>query len=248
MSIGFHVALFLAGLFAASYSTLIGGGTLVTVPVMIYFGIPPQISVATNRVGVLGLSIAGWTAFHRQGLIHYKLAAVVALACGAGSLAGAHILVNIPADVLKKIIGGVGLALAAVALVQSDAGLVEVAKPRRGKIWLIGVPLAFALGMYGSIYGAGLGTALTYMLILMFGQTFLQSAGTRKLALCLQALVASVYFYFHGLIHLPAAANLLVSMSIGSYLGVHYGARLGNRVLKYLFLGLAAVMAAGLLI
>ncbi len=151
------------------------------------------------------------------------------------------VFLNLSDVVLQRIIGAVGLGLLFFTALQKDAGIQSpgFCHPRR---WIAGIPAAFILGAYGSIYGAGLGTFLTYLLVFVFGQTFLESAGTRKFALGLQSLVASALYWRAGLIDWPSAANLFISMGIGSYIGARYGTKLGNLWIRRLFLTVAAVL------
>ena len=54
-----YVFLFLVGLFSSSFGTLAGGGGLLTIPVLMLLGLPPDMAIATNRFSVNGLIIAG---------------------------------------------------------------------------------------------------------------------------------------------------------------------------------------------
>ena len=242
-----HLILFVTGLTAASFSTLIGGGTLLTVPVLILLQVPAHTAVATNRIGVFGLAITGWVAFQQQGLIRHSLSWALGLACGVGAIFGTMILLSISEAALKGFIAAVSVLLLIFTALQKEIGV--AAPPKRGAVrWAVGLPLAVVLGAYGSVYGAGLGTFLTYLLVILFGQTFLQSAGTRKVAIGMQAIVSSILYYRANLIHWPSAANLFVSMGIGSYRGARYGTRLGNVWIRRAFMTLAAVLSLKILL
>lgn len=246
MSPAEHLVLFITGMLAASFSTLIGGGTLLTVPVLIHLGIPPHTAVATNRIGVFGLSITGWVAFQQQRLIRHGIAWALGLASGIGAIAGTMILISISETHLKAFIGVMSVALLLFTAVKKEIGVASAGV--KGNLrWIAGIPLAGLLGAYGSVYGAGLGTFLTYLLVILFGQTFLESAGTRKVAIGMQAIVSSILYYRAGLIDWPTAVNLFISMGIGSYLGARYGTALGNIWIRRAFLTLAAALSLKLL-
>lgn len=236
----------MTGITAASFSTLIGGGTILVVPVLIHLGLPAHTAVATNRVGVFGLAVTGWVGFQQQRLIRHPIAWGLGLACGAGAIAGTYVLMAISESTLRNIIAAVSLGLLLFTAFQPSLG-VSSARPPSPLRWWAGLPAAAFLGAYGSVYGAGLGTFLTYLLVLLFGQTFLESAGTRKVSIGLQALLSSILYYRAGLIHGAAAANLFVGMGIGSYLGARYGTKLGNQAIRYAFLLLAAYFCLKLL-
>lgn len=210
-------------------------------------GLPAHVAVATNRIGVFGLSLTGWVAFQQQGLIRHRIAWMLGVACGAGSILGTMVLLSISETALRGFIAAMSIALLMFTAFKKEIGIAAAPKPR-GVRWGLGIPLAVLLGAYGSVYGAGLGTFLTYLLVILFGHTFLESAGTRKVAIGMQAIVASILYHRAGLIEWPAAVNLFIGMGIGSYFGARYGSALGNVWIRRAFLILAAALSLKMLV
>ena len=211
-------------------------------------GLPAHTAVATNRVGVFGLAATGWVPFQKQKLIRHNIAWVLGIACGFGAVIGTKIFLSISETTLRQIIGVVSVGLLLFTALKKEIGVASAAREGAGAMqWVLGIFLAVGLGAYGSIYGAGFGTFFTYVLIYLFGQTFLESAGTRKAAEGIQALVSSYLYYRENLIAWPEAVNLFVGMGIGSYLGALYGANIGNLWIRRAFLALAAVLSVKIL-
>ena len=198
--------------------------------------------MASNRVGVFGLSITGWMAFQQQRLIRHKIAWGLGLACGLGAIFGTMVFLTISESTLRRIIAVVSVFLLVFTAFKKDFGVAAVTQKDHPFRWTAGFPIAFLLGAYGSLYGAGLGTFLTYLLVILFGLTFLESAGTRKVAIGMQAVVSSILYFRAGLIHWPAALNLFAGMGLGSYVGALYGSKLGNVWIRRSFLALAAIL------
>ena len=61
--------LFLAGLVAGTLNVIAGGGSMLTLPVMIFLGLPPAVANGTNRVAILVQNIGATSSFRRRGLI-----------------------------------------------------------------------------------------------------------------------------------------------------------------------------------
>ena len=104
--------LFLAGLAAGIVNSIAGGGSLFTLPLLIFLGLPPTIANATNRIAVLSGGIGASETFRRSGLISVawlKLAAPPAL-IGAVIGTGAALMVG---DLAFQRILSVVLVLAA---------------------------------------------------------------------------------------------------------------------------------------
>jgi len=65
---------FVVGIIGGSYGTLVGGTSIITIPVLIFLGLPPHTAIGTDRLGIAGLTITGWYKFHEKGLINYPIA------------------------------------------------------------------------------------------------------------------------------------------------------------------------------
>ena len=83
------------GVITGFIGTNTGGSVFLTVPVMIWLGIPPQSSIATARLASVGTMFAGLRHFHNSGKVDYRLAAPAAALGLAGALIGASLLVQI---------------------------------------------------------------------------------------------------------------------------------------------------------
>ena len=114
--------------------------------------------------------------------------------------------------------------------------------------YLIGIAFSFFLGIYAGFYGAGTGTFVSYILILLFGQTFLESAATRNTVTLPPSLLATIIFALAGVIIYSLGIALFVGYFIGSYIGAHYSDKIGNVWVKRLFFGIVLIMAIKLII
>ena len=87
--------LFLVGLIAGTLNVIAGGGSLLSLPVMIFLGLPPTVANGTNRVAILIQNIGASWSFHRHGLVsrEWLLLAVPPALLGAvlGTVAAVHI-------------------------------------------------------------------------------------------------------------------------------------------------------------
>jgi uncharacterized membrane protein YfcA len=239
--------IFAVGLIGGSFGTLVGGGSLLTIPTLIFLGLPPRIAVATNRLGVTGGSVSGLYEFHRKRFINYRIGFVVGIPALAGSVLGANIVLQTDEVLLGKIIGVVTILILIFVMAKPEIGLKRAKRLISKNEYLIGGVIGFLLGIYGGFYGAGSGTFFSYLLIMFFGQTFLESAGTRKIALLLMSFTASIVFAINGAIVYYLAVSLFIGMFIGSYLGAHYSDRIGNVWIKRLFFVIVLVMGIRLL-
>jgi uncharacterized membrane protein YfcA len=153
--------LLVAGLVAGFVNTLAGGGSLLTIPLLMLLGLPAQHANATNRIGVFLHSLAGGEAFHRHGLLDRHAAATLLPPALAGALAGALAASQLPATIFEPVLLA-GLALIALTLVWKP----RILAPTQGAATL-GIrerPFAafalFGAGFWGGFLQAGVGIFL----------------------------------------------------------------------------------------
>jgi uncharacterized protein len=247
MDIAPLVIIFLAGLFSAVFGTLVGGSSLITIPLLILLGLPPHSAIGTDRTGVTAIGLAGLYQFHKKGLIRYGIAFILGIPCLVGSFIGANLALQVSPAVMKKTIAVMTLALLALLMAKSNSGIEKASRPLTTRVVVTGTLLSLVVGIYGGFYGAGAGTFLSYILILVFGQTFLESAATLKIASILMTLTAAITFAAHGAVHYPLAVSLFLGSFIGSTAGAYYSDRIGNVWIKRIFIGVVIIMVIKLL-
>jgi uncharacterized protein len=240
--------IFFAALGSSIFGTLVGGSSLITIPVLIFLGLPPHSAIATDRMGITGIGIAGLYKFHQKGLVRYRIGFVTGIPILLGAFLGATLVMQISPAALKKIIAAITLSLLVLVAVKPKVGIENAPRFLRAKDYLTGIVLSLLVGVYGGFYGASAGTFLAYILILVFGQTFLESAGTLKIGSLALSATATLTFAYHGVIHYPLAIAMFLGCAIGSFAGAHYSDQIGNVWIKRLFIGVVFIMVIKLLI
>jgi uncharacterized membrane protein YfcA len=240
--------IFFTGLGSSFFGTLVGGSSLITIPVLILLGLSPHSAIATDRMGVTGIGIAGLYKFHQKGLVRYRIGFVTGIPILVGSFIGATLVLRISPSTLKNIIAVITVSVLALLVLQPKLGIEKVQRPLRTRDFLVGMFLSLLVGIYGGFYGAGAATFVVYILIFVFGQTFLESAGTLKVGSIAMTATATLTFAYHGVIHYPLAIAMFMGSFIGSFTGAHYSDRIGNVWLKRLFIGVVLIVVIRLLI
>jgi uncharacterized protein len=240
--------IFFVGLGSSFIGTLVGGSSLITIPVLILLGLSPHSAIATDRMGVTGIGIAGLYKFHQKGLVNYRIGLITGIPILVGAFIGANLVLQISPLTLKKIIAVITVSVLALIVLQPKLGIEKTQRPLRTRDFGVGIFLSLLVGIYGGFYGAGAATFVVYILIFVFGQTFLESAGTLKIGSIAMTATATLTFAYHGVIHYPLAIAMFMGSFIGSFTGAHYSDRIGNVWLKRLFIGIVLIVAIKLLI
>lgn len=228
------------GFLAGVINTLAGGGSMLTVPLLVLMGLPGTLANGTNRVGILIQSgVASW-GFWAQGVDELRGSVPVIVPVTAGAVLGAAYASQLPDAAFERAFGVVMLLL----LVPTVRGVTGAANPSRSPApaWLRAL-LFFGIGVYGGVFQAGVGLFL--VAALSFGGVDLVRANAIKVLvnLCFTLLAVPI-FVLAGQVAWPEALTLGVGFAAGGALGSRLAVRGGERLIRPV-LGLAIAALAG---
>lgn len=228
----------------ASFFGVIGGGaTLIDVPLYLLFGFPPVQTIASRKIGSIGGKFT--VAWRLREHIDWRIGAIGAILFSAGSYIGAHILLNLPEDIITKMAAIICLALIPI-IIFKDIGIErkKYSKKRQG----IGYSLLAMTGVYSGGYSPGVGVFNAQIMLQSLGLTFKETIATRMFIACIGYFVPAIIFIFAGVVDWLMVILMLLSTTLGGYLATHIGIKKGDKTLKKIFIASVFVMALLLLI
>ena len=101
-----YLAVIAAGLFAGFVNTLAGSGSLITLPLLMFLGLPANIANGTNRIGVFVQSMVSSISFRKQKLYTAQEGLWMSVPAIAGALLGSLMAVRINERIMELLIGG----------------------------------------------------------------------------------------------------------------------------------------------
>ncbi len=237
-----------AAFIASIFGIVVGGHSFITVPLMIFSGLPPAAAIATNRFATLFLGVLGLRNYYRYGKLDMSFALPFAVSAVLGSIFGSLYVLSADQLLVKRVISIVMLGLVVMVLVRPNIG-VEGKEVRRGVKWmLVGLPISFVLGLYWGFFGGGGTTLLIFFLVSLYGMRFLEGVANSNLIGFAASLVAAAIFILKGAIFYELGILLGAAMGAGAYLGSKLSIRVGNVWVRRVFLAATLIMAAKLLI
>ena len=234
------------GIVTGFFDSVIGAGGLISVPSLIFLGLPPQTAIATDRFGTLGQTSTALFKFWKAQKIVWKMVPILSILALVGSLIGANILLNADTKILEGVVGILILALLPVIFLKRDIGTTS-AKTGRLKT-IIGLVIYFLIMIFCGFFGQGTGPITSYVLIFFLGFTMLENLGTGIIPWFVLSISSVIIFAFSGIINYEIGIVLLAGMAIGGYVGAHFAIKKGNVWIKYLFVLFVVVLGAKLLI
>ncbi|MFW6043524.1 MAG: sulfite exporter TauE/SafE family protein [Marinilabiliaceae bacterium] len=239
------ILLIAAGLVAGIINTLAGSGSLITLPLLMFMGLPPAVANGTNRIGVIIQNAVATHIFIRQKELHAKKEWHLIVPALVGALAGALIAVDIKEDVLNYFIGGLLIVMFFVILLKPDRwikGKAGQTKSRRSRI--INSIIFFLIGIYGGFIQAGVGLFLLAGLVLGAGHNLIRANAVKVLAIMLFNIIALLVFIQAGKVAWSYGLLLAAGSAAGGWIASRYASRIGPQRIRYLLL--AVVLVAGL--
>lgn len=103
-AIHYKILLALIGFLAGIINTLAGGGSLITLPIFIFYGLPPAVANATNRITIVVQSLTGTLGYHSKGVHTFPFNIYLGLTASIGALFGAWIALRIDGSIFNKIL------------------------------------------------------------------------------------------------------------------------------------------------
>jgi uncharacterized protein len=229
-------------------SVVTGSTSLITVPVMLQFGIEPRSAVATNMLALVMMSLGGSLSFRGANTIDRRRLPLLTVLTLASSILGALLLLVIPSRAMPAIISVLMIGVAFFSLVKRDAGISMPRHEQSHTAEVAGYVATFVLGIYGGFFSGGYVTMLTATFITLFGMTFLQAVSTTKLVNVFSSLVATCIFMWQGLVDYRLGILLGITMFIGGLIGGKIALKLNNIWLRRIFLIVVVALALKILL
>jgi hypothetical protein len=228
---------------AASIISVISGSTsLITVPVMLAFGIEPHIAIATNMLGLTLMSIGGTLPFIGKAIIGTRRLPLLIVLTLIGSVLGALLLLVVPSRSMPLIISISMIAIAILSLINRDAGLVATEEEPSPIAEFLGYAATFILGIYGGFFSGGYVTLLTAAYVMLFRMTFIQAIATTKLINIFSSLIATLIFAHQGVVNYQLGLILGLTMFIGGVIGGKLSLKLNNIWLQRIYLTVVSIL------
>lgn len=243
-----ELALLLAvGLVAGTVNALAGGGSLLTLPALIFLGLPPTAANATNRVAVLLQGLVAARTYSARGIRDPKTVRALLLPTCLGAALGAWWSVDLDEAMFRRLIGLCMLVMVLLMWLEPKRWLEgRVGAPPAHLPWS-GPVVFFAIGLYGGFLQAGVGVFLLGGLVLLQGNDLLRANATKMVLVSGFTLPPLAIFLANDLVHWAPGLVLAVGAMTGAWLGARLSIAGGAPRIRQAVIVTVAVSGARLL-
>jgi uncharacterized membrane protein YfcA len=239
-----YALLTLTAFVAGFIDAIAGGGGLLTVPAMLWAGIPPIATLATNKLQGTFSSGTACFNFSRKKMIDWRTYWPTIVAILLLSALGAFIVQSIKAQVLNLIVPVLLILIAAYVLLSprmSD----EDAHQRLG----VGgyTPVGGAIGFYDGFFGPGTGSFFATSLVALRGMGLIRATAHTKAFNFTSNIGSLIVFALGGHMMVLLGLCMACGSMIGAYAGAHTAMRFGAKVIRPLLVTISLALTAKLL-
>jgi uncharacterized protein len=240
------LALALSLLIGLSLGLLGGGGSILTVPILVYgLGLEAKQAIATSLLVVAVTSSAALVGHARRGLVDFRTGLLFGGAGMVGAFLGGRLASFVPGGVL--LLGFAGMMLAtAIAMLRSrgDAAIRSVSPGAPAKLPVARVVWhGSVVGVVTGLVGAGGGFLIVPALVLLGGMPMRVAVATSLLVIALKSFAGFAGYVGHVTVDWQLAGLLASAAVVGSVAGSLLSARIPQRALKSTFAWFVIAMA-----
>jgi uncharacterized protein len=224
------LALAAAGLVASVLNVIAGGGSFLTLPVLIFFGLPPTVANATNRIGVLAQNVGAVYGFHRHRVLDWSFALRASAPALAGAALGAWLALHVADRDFRRILATIMLAVSVLTVVRAGDRMATRLRDASGRRGILAAGF-FAAGVYAGFVQAGVGFVVLALTTLA-GLDFVRGNAVKVLVILLTTGLSLALFAAGGTVQWVPGAALAVGSLAGSALGVRLTVRRGHAFVR----------------
>ncbi|OVE80994.1 hypothetical protein BVY03_04870 [bacterium K02(2017)] len=253
-----HIPLVLIiGTIAGFFNTWAGGGSILTLPLLIFLGLPPSMANGTNRVGVLAQTGKAIWLFKKNKVHVFKLALILSLPASLGALIGAYFAIDINETIFNRILAVVIVFFALDFFrkkpnqdienkLQSKKQTVDkIFNNKKTLTSLIG--LFFLIGIYGGFIQVGIGFVIIFCLRQFTDFDLVHINAIKVTVAFIYTLFALTTFIIAGKVDWVLGPILALGTITGVYLGVKIGLQKGEKWIRGVIVFAALGMAVKLI-
>lgn len=242
-----YPAIVAAGFTAGFINTLAGSGSLVTLPLLIFAGLPANVANGTNRVAILLQNVVGVSSFRRSGVLDLAGALKLSLPAILGAVLGAQIAVGLDEQLMRRAIGVVLVVMFFVILLQPRRWLKGRRQSLQGWPTVAHMVLFFGIGVYGGFIQAGVGIFLLAGLVLGVGYDLVRANAVKVGIVLFFTVAALAVFVRNGQVDWAVGLILAVGNMLGAWAAARVAVARGAVWVRRLLIAVVVVSAANLL-
>ena len=236
------------GLFAGVVNTLAGGGSLVTLPVLILFlGLDEATANGTNRLMVISAALVASYGYRSKKIVTHPYGLYFGLVATLGAIIGARIAIDMDGDTFKRFLAIIMITVGIIIVFRSKS-IASLDLPERltGKYLIAGLIGFFFIGIYGGFLQAGVGIVIMLLLTQLNRMNLLRTNSVKAFSVFVYSIAAVLIFALDGKILWMVGLWMVLGSIVGAWLSSRWSVKKGDKVIRITLLVMVSYMAVKL--
>ena len=240
----YHYPLLIAVGFAVGFiNTVAGGGSLLSLPVLIFMGLPSNMANGTNRVAIVIQTALATAGFKSKGVSTFPFNVYLGISAFLGSIIGANIAVDVTGEAFNRILAIVMLSVIFIIIFSPKLNLVHIEERLTGKYLWLGILVFFLFGIYGGFINAGLGFLMMLFLHYVNRMSLVRSNATKVVVVFIYMLAALAVFVHNDLVNWKIGLILAIGNGSGAWFASRFSVKKGDGFIKVFLVVMVSIMA-----
>lgn len=239
---GQYAVFFILGAVVSLINSIAGGGSSLSLPIMIFLGMPATVANGTNRIGLIIGNISSVANLAKHGYLNTKLFRQLFFPSLAGACIGVFFLVSIGDKMFQAVLAAAICLVVIMSRLRKDIlGKPPQTPPAR---LTLGGAIGFALvSVYGCIVQVGVGFVQIFSLTRYTGLDAIHVNALKNCLTTVFLIVSTAALAYAGKVNWPIAIVMAAGAWLGGYLGSSLQRKKGNRFIEN-FVSISSVALA----
>ena len=235
--------LILVGMMAGVINTLAGGGSLLTLPVLIFMGLPPNVANATNRIGIAFQALIGTAGYRSKGVSNFPFNIYLGISALMGSLIGAQIAVDIKGETFNKVLAVIMIIVVVIIVFKPKVISLKLPERLTGRYLFYAIVGFFFIGIYGGFINAGIGFVIILFLNNVNRLSLIKTNATKVSLVFIYTCGALAFFAYNGTVDWTTGLVLAIGTSLGAWWSSRWSVDKGEGVIKIAMVVMVSLMS-----
>jgi len=231
-----YPAVVLVGIIAGFINTLAGGGSALSLPMLIFLGLPANMANGTNRIAILLQNMVGTSGYRREKVLDLRKGWVMGIAALLGAIPGALFAISLDELLMRKIIGGVLVVMLILVVFKPGIWLKTKAGKPIVSNKIFSFLVFFLIGVYGGFIQAGVGFFLLAALVLLEGMDLVRSNAVKVFIILMYTPIALLIFILNHQVDYKLGLLLAVGNMTGAWIGSKVAVSWGPKFIRWILM------------
>lgn len=239
--------LFSVGSIAGFINVNAGGGSTLTLPILLFLGLDAAAANGTNRIAIVVQNLFAVSSFKRNNVAEFRHSLSLSLITLPGAIAGSLMAVRIEHQWFERILGMVmiGIVISMIFKPHYKAG--GEASPPSGRKKILVYPALFLAGLYGGLIQVGVGFIMMAILYHLLHLSLIKVNMHKVFIVMIYTLPTLVVFILTKNVVWGYGLVLAAGNGLGAWWGAHAAVKTGEKTIRRILAVAILIMAAKLL-